>query len=142
MKEIGKEELKPFNLTIVEADYSRGGSKKYVITEKDIKIIGRSGNVGQKDSTLFYKTLSPTDILKEISVIDLDSLKGEYRNRSVKDGKNLGIILKKQNKEKTVFIYHQYQVTIGELVELVNYLIPSNYKIIYKKEFLEHPGKR
>ena len=136
------EKVKPFKATIFDIDYSLGGSNQYIITEKDITILHRPGFIGAKDTIIYYKVLYPTETLMRISETYLDSLKERYVNSMPKDGTQILVKFKKQDKEKTISISNFYHPTIGQLIGLVNNLIPHKLKISYRKESMVHPDLR
>src|SRR6185503_7769733 len=87
--------IEPFEVTILNSDYSMAYSLLTILTNHDLKIVFKGGLVGEKDSILFSKSLGPSDTLQQISNIKLDSLKGYYSKDCISDGSQLSITLKK-----------------------------------------------
>ena len=128
--------LKPFELTVHDEDYSMAYALQYVLTDKDLKIIFKGELEGEKDSTLFKTTLQPSEILSKLSIINIDSLHEHYSNPCIKDGSQVTVKLNKDNKTKTVHLSNYYQADIGLAIELINSLTPKKYKIWYDKIIL------
>ena len=128
--------IEPFLIEVINSDYSRAHSISLVLTNKSLKIIFRGGLEGEKDSILLTKNILPSDTLKKISEINLDDLKAYYSNDCIQDGSQITIKFHKSGKMKTIHLSNYYQTDIGEIIYLVNALVPTKYKIWYDKERL------
>ena len=133
--------LKQFEITIYNSDYSMGYTLQYVLTEKDLKIIFIGGLEGEDDSTLFRVDIQPNVTLNKISNINLDSLQENYTNRCIEDGSQITVRLKKDSKIKMIHLSNYYQADIGLAIELINSLTPEKYKIWYDKKTLLNDQK-
>jgi uncharacterized protein (DUF608 family) len=135
-------DIKPFEANILNSDYSMAYGVSIVLTNKDLKIIFKSDLVGEKDSVLFYKAISPSDTLRQISEIDLNNLKDFYSNSCIQDGSQITVVLKKGVSEKRIHLSNYYQEDIGKLIYLVNSIIPDRYRVWYDKRKLEAEYKK
>jgi hypothetical protein len=129
-------DIKPFNASILNSFYAEAYSVQIVLTEKSLKIIFKSDLVGEKDTTVYSKTLQPSDTLEQIGEINLNQLKNYYDNPCIEDGSQVTVVIKKDNKTKAVHVSNYYQEDIGKIIYLVNSLVPSKYRIWYDKERL------
>ncbi len=137
-----KYDIKPFEVTILNSDYSMAYSVLTVLTEKQLKIIFKSDLVGEKDTLLFFQSLKPSDTLQQISEIHLSELKEYYSNQCIDDGSQVTVTLKKNGKTKSVHLSNYYHDDIGEIIYLANSLVPDKYKVWYDKEKLIADYKR
>jgi len=137
-----KFDIKPFTASILNSFYAEAYSIQIVLTDKNLKIIFKSDLVGIKDTTVFTKTLQPTDTLQQISEIDISKLKDYYENLCIEDGSQITVIIDKDNTTKTVHVSNYYQEDIGKIIYLVNSLVPKEYKVWYDKEELVAEYKR
>ena len=135
-------DIKPFTASIINSDYAAAYSVVTVLSEKELKIIFRSGLVGARDTTVFVKSLRSTDTLKQISEINLSQLKDYYANPCIDDGSQVTVIIQKDNKKKAVHVSNYYQEDIGKIIYLTNSLVPEKYKVWYNKETLIADYKR
>ncbi|TXF75807.1 hypothetical protein [Chryseobacterium sp.] len=134
--------IKPFEVTILDSDYSRAYSVLTILTNKELKIVFKSDLVGGKDSVLFSRPLQPSDILQQISIINLDSLKEYYSNDCIADGSQVTVTFKKNGTGKTVHLSNFYQEDVGKIIGLINSLVPDKYKVWYDKKELITDYKR
>ena len=128
--------IRPFEIVVYNSDYSMAYSHKYVLTEKDLKIIFKSEIEGEKDSTVFKTDLQSNENLNKLSEINIDSLKEYYSNPCIADGSQIFVKLSKDNKIKTVQLSNYYLADIGLTIELINDLTPEKYRIRYDKTTL------
>ena len=126
----------PFELILYDANYSSGYTHKFVLTNKDLKIIFKGELEGEKDTTLFETDLPPNEALKNLSNISIDDLLENYSNPYIEDGSQITVNLKKNNKTKTIHLSNYYQPDIGFAIEFINGIVPAKYKINYNKERL------
>jgi hypothetical protein len=132
-----KYNISPFELEVIDANFSEAYSHTIIITSKELRVVFKSGEVGEHDSLLFLKSLSPSDTLQQISNINLNGLKKIYENICVADGSQIVIISKKNEKTKSVQLSNYYREDIAKIIYLVNDLLPEQYKVFYdKKELL------
>jgi hypothetical protein len=134
--------IEPFIATFITSDYSMARSVEVNLSNSELKIIFKGELVGEKDSILFSKYLQPSDTLQEISHINLDSLQENYSNNCIDDGSQITVILKKDEKEKSVHLSNFYQNDIGKIIYLANSLVPDKYKIWYDRKTLIAEYKR
>ena len=128
--------LTPFNLTVTDYDYSRAYGLKYVLTEKDLKIIFKGELEGEKDTVIFSTDLPPNETLKMLADLNLDSLKESYDNPCIEDGSQISVDFQKENKTKQIHLSNYYQKDIGLAIELINGLTPEKHRIWYDKDEL------
>ena len=126
----------PFQVAIINSDYAMSYSVQISLTDKQIKIVYKSGLEGGKDTLLFSKNIQPSDTLKQISEIDLSKLKHRYSNDCIEDGSQITVILKRGNTIKSVHLSNYFQDDIGKIIYLINSLVPEKYKVWYNKEKL------
>jgi hypothetical protein len=135
-------DIKPFEADIFNSNFSMAYSVLIVLTEKELKIILKSGLIGEKDSLLFYKALALSDTLLQISNLNLSELKEYYSNPCIDDGSQITVIIKKGGKEKSVHLSNYYQDYIGKIIYLANSFVPKKYRVWYDKERLVLGYKR
>jgi hypothetical protein len=128
--------IRPFEVSISNADYSMAYSLLTILTHKEIRVIFQGGLQGEKDSLVFSKLLQPSDTVRQISAINLRKLKAYYSNQCINDGSQVTITLKKGGETKTVHVSNYYQEDIGKIIYLMNTLVPEKYKVWYDKEQL------
>jgi len=128
--------IMPFELILYDAHYSLGYAHKFVVTNRDLTIIFKGELEGEKDTTLFETDLQPNEALKNLSNISIDDLLENYSNPYIEDGSQITVVLKKNNKTKTIHLSNYYQPDIGFAIEFINGIIPTKYKINYNKERL------
>ena len=129
-------DILPFQVAIINSDYAMAYSVQISLTDKQIRILYKSGLEGGKDTLLFSKDIQPSDTLKQISEIDLSKLKNRYSNECTEDGSQITVILKKGDLIKTVHLSNYYQDDVGKIISLINSLVPEKYKVWYNKEKL------
>lgn len=132
----GTGELKPFEISLTSYDYAAAYGLQYLLTDKELKIIFKSDLEGERDSTLFSTTLEPSEKLRTIGNLDLESLKDYYGNPCIDDGSQISVEIKKNSELKTVHLSNFYHQDIGIAIEIMNSLIPEDYKIWYDHERL------
>jgi hypothetical protein len=128
--------LIPFEYTVYDSDFSMAITHQYVLTENTIKIINKAELEGEKDSVLFEANIQSAPALIELSRLNIDSLKKQYKNSGVSDGTQIKIIFKKEDHIKITWVSNFYQPDVGRLIEVINGLVPKRYKIWYDKEQL------
>lgn len=120
--------VKPLRLTIIESSAVPPNETKYELTENRLKISPKY-NWQKKDS---IEIQIPQEILGELSMVRIDSLKDYYVNECIMDGFSIAINLK----NKTVRVTNYYQPQIGFIIETLNSAMPEKYKIYYDKKSL------
>lgn len=131
---------KPFELIVYDADYSMAYALQYILTEQDLHIVYKGDLEGEKDTTIFKAHIGGNDAIKKLTNINIDSLKTNYYNTCISDGSQITVKLTKGTKSKRVHLANYYQADIGFAIELINSLVPENYKIWYdKKSLLNYP---
>ncbi len=136
-QQIQRIDMKPFEVTILNENYSMAYGTLIILTDKELKIFYKSGVIGEKDSLLFSNILSPSDTLVRISELDLNPLKGSYSNPCVEDGSQITVIIRKDGKQKEIRLGNYFQQDIGNLIFLVNMLVPEKYRVWYDRKELE-----
>jgi hypothetical protein len=131
---VGK--IKPFEVTVINSDYSMAYATRTIITRKELKIIFSGQLQGEQPRVLFEKKLDPSEALRLISLVEIDSLKSNYTNPCVFDGLQLTIVFKKRQKKKAVHISNYYQADVAKVLTLMNSLVPSEYQIAYNEQRL------
>jgi len=134
--------VKPFTVSILNSFYAEAYSVQTILTNEDLKIVFKGDLVGEKDTSVFVKSLQPSDTLQQISEINISQLKDYYANPCIEDGSQVTVVIKKGNEKKSVHVSNYYQEDIGKIIYLVNSLVPSKYKIWYDKDRLIADYKR
>jgi len=130
------EVIKPFEITVINNNLGMTYDLRYVLTEKEIKIIFNEDVEVEKDSVIFSDVIQSDEILKHLSYLNIDSFKEYYENPCIEDGSQLKVKLRKDNKTKDIYLSNYYQIDIGLAIELINKSIPEKYKIWYEKDKL------
>lgn len=128
----------PTKIVVYNSDYSLATTLQYVLTQQDIQIIHKAELEGEKDAIFFRTTLNQSIISKQLSQINIDSLKERYDNPCVQDGLQITIVITYGNNIKSVHVSNYYQPDIDNIINLINSLVPSKYTIWYDKEKLMH----
>ena len=139
---IESKNIKPFEASVLNSDYSMAYSVLTILTNEKLQIVFKSDIVGEKDTVLFSKPLQPSDTLQQISNINLDSLKEYYSNDCISDGSQVTVTFKKNGKEKSIHLSNFYQDDVGKVIYLINSLVADKYKVWYDKEKLIADYKR
>jgi hypothetical protein len=129
-------QIQPFEMEITNSNYSNAFSTAYILSQNELKIIFQGELEGEKDTVIFRKHLQPSQSLRSLAAIKLDSLKSYYENPCVRDGSQLIVQIKKDNIEKQVQLNNFYHPDIGIAIELINKLVPKKYIIWYDKKSL------
>lgn len=142
-KDVNKNtKLTPFEVKLVNSDYSTRHSLLFILTEKELKVISKDDEVGKSDSLVLNKRLQQSDTLQQISNINIRGLQDYYYNECIKDGLQITLTIKKDNTQKSIHVSNYYQEDIGKIIYLINSIVPSKYKIWYNKEKLLGDNKR
>ncbi|MDR2147007.1 MAG: hypothetical protein LBE91_11160 [Tannerella sp.] len=128
--------VEPFHLTLIYGVPISFYKMKYEITDKNLKISDISFEL--LPDSVVYETQLSQDILDELSIINMDTLKEDYYTPGIMDGYYISVNLG----NKTVSASNYYLVEIGFVVEKINHLIPEKYKIWYKKEKVSKQQRR
>ena len=129
-------QINPFEIKVTDSNYSMAYGLEYVLTEKDLKIIFKSGLEGEKYSLVYSSGLEANESLKALSELSIDSLQEYYSNPCIDDGSQITVELKKENKSKAIHLSNYYHKDIGLAIGLINELAPEKYRIWYDKESL------
>ena len=92
--------------------------------------------MGESDSILYVKDLTTIEqkIVRDfISTFPLATLKDEYVTPNVDDGDQKLFVFKIGKIEKKIQTSNYYQDDLGSLVNLLNYLVPIEFDIIYEE---------
>lgn len=128
--------IQPFEMTITNSNYSNAYRLAYILSQNELKIIFQRELDGEKDTVIFRKHLRPSQSLLKLTAIRLDSLKSYYANPCVRDGSQIIVMMKKDNRQKQVQLSNFYQPDIGIAIELINKLVPKKQLIWYDKKIL------
>ncbi len=138
------EKPEPFELIVEKHSSFLPHTTMYILTEKDIHIVGRCNIVfagapeDKSIDTAYYAPLMPSGILTELASVDLDSLDTYYQSKCIIIGGNqLTVHFRKGNRYKRVHLSNYYCTEVGEIIEMVNAVTPNEYKIWYGKKELE-----
>jgi len=114
------------------------GRKDKIITINNYKV------VYEKNKAINIKQYSKgeAEINNEIKqqIIDfltenpIESFKTSYSNPEVKDGTVIGFTLKVNNNKKDIFVANYYIKELGELIKIINKLVPNDYLISYRQD--------
>jgi hypothetical protein len=138
-------EITPFEFSVIDYNYSLAYNIRYILTEKALMILygdeferdeGRFTLIEKRNNVLLDAILSPAEDLLKLSQINIDILKASYSNDCVKDGMQSGVKFKKGSKEKRVKISNYHQPEIGHAIEIINNIVPKEYRIHYDKKSL------
>ncbi|MDB5210291.1 MAG: hypothetical protein JWQ30_1118, partial [Sediminibacterium sp.] len=127
---------KPFEISISTKTLVVEGCTLTIVTNNQLSVFQKSYVPGTRDSLLFVRDLSPSDTIQRIEKIRLDKLEKEYANPCIDDGLEITVTSKKGYSTKSVTLANYYQGEVGNLIQLVNSLLPTKYKIWYDKEEL------
>jgi len=126
----------PTKIVVYNSDYSLAITLQYVLTQQDIQIIHKAELKGEKDSVFFNAKLDQLIISKQLSQINIDSLKERYDNPCVQDGLQITVVIYSGKRSKMVHISNYYQPDIDNIIKLINSVVPPEYPIWYDKEKL------
>lgn len=128
--------IEEFEITVSSFNFPMRPFGKVVLKTNELTILKEIRLGKDKDSILFTVKLKPSDTLKIISEINLDSLKNYYSNNCIDDGSQISVLLKKDNTVKSVMLDNYYQNDIGTIIYFINSIVPAKYKIWYDKKQL------
>ena len=128
--------IKEFEITVSSFNFPMRPFGKVVLKKNELTILKEARPAKDKDSILFTINLNPSDTLKMISEINLDSLKNYYSNNCIDDGSQISVVLKKDNAIKSVMLDNYYQDDIGTIIYFINSIVPKKYQIWYDKKQL------
>jgi len=114
-------DTEPFYMTVTYCYPLGFYNMRYEITGRNLKVINAS--YASKLSTV-YETELPQNIIAELSMLRLDSLKEHYFTPTM-DGFSISVNLR----NKTVTASNYYLPEIGIIVETINNFIPEKYKM-------------
>ncbi len=127
--------FKPFEITITNISLAKN-NYKYILTEKQIKVVSGEEVQPNNDSVMFSCNISPNKTLQNLSDLNLDSINEYYENSCIEDGIILKVRIIKDNKTKDILIHNFHLNDIGQAIELINKFVPEKYKIQYNKDKL------
>jgi hypothetical protein len=137
--------VEPFELTIVDYNYSLAYAVLYKITNKDLTVSFRGELENEKVKTLFTTTELSKRSIRKLSNINIDSLSVLYSTACIRDGNIKSIRFTKKGKSKLVQLENYYHAELGSAIELINGIVPEKYKINFNKnkliEKMEKCGK-
>lgn len=126
----------PFEVAIFNGNYGMTHGTSIVLTNTELTITSRD-YINLKDSLLFSKILFPSDTLSRITQLVLPDLKSSYINPCVAGRSNIIITQVKDGMQKKIWVSGYFQQDVGNLICLINMLLPEKYKVWYDKKELE-----
>ena len=127
-------DIKKFKIEIIKYYFGRENIRIIVTHEQ---LMSESSIVlNQKDYTLINRVITHEEssgIKEFLSGFPLDEFKENYYYKGVKDGTQLGFIIKIDDIEKNINVANYYIVELGELVDEVIKLLPEDH-INYNRE--------
>lgn len=126
----------PNKIVVYNSDYSLATTLQYVLTKEDIQITHKAELEGEKDSVFFKTTVNQSIISKQLSQINIGSLKERYDNPCVQDGLQITVVINISGSSKTTHVSNYYQPDIDMIIKLINSIVPPQYAIWYDKEVL------
>jgi hypothetical protein len=131
----GGDELKrEFSVEIYDSDYSQASSRKYRLASSSLQIVLLSGVVGEGDSIVYERLLSKQEKLevKEfVTAFPLTTLQNTYVTPAMSDGDQKVFVFAVGKIKKQVKVANYYQEDLGALINLMNGLVPNEFKISY-----------
>jgi len=131
--------IEPFALSLFKYEHylASGYGDIYLITDSSAEI--RFHHYGFPDSLLYHQKLKPSANLKRLSQLKLDSLDtfNYYHNPNIMDGCQILFDYKKNLITKTIWIENRYNAELGQATELINKLVPEQFKIGYDCEMFK-----
>jgi len=109
---------------------------QYIYKDTDLIILLKRGHEELDDSILFQKKILEPSLLSSIRKISIDSLNPLYENPCIVGGTEIYLIVKKGAKQKLIKLSNYHHPVFGELIELINQNVPSEFKINYDKQEL------
>ncbi|MES2332774.1 MAG: hypothetical protein V4539_24410 [Bacteroidota bacterium] len=128
--------IESFEIEILNSYFAEAYTVSTILTDKQLKIVFKSGIAGTKDRTVFAEALTFSDTLRQIGEMDLTKLKAYYSNPCINDGSQITITLNKDGKTKSIHLSNYYHGAIGKIIYLSNSLVPEKYKVWYDKKIL------
>lgn len=130
--------IEPFELTVINFDYSLAYGIAYKISNEDLQIIFKGELEGEKDTTLFQTKLESSPQLKNLGTIAFyNNLNDSYSNPCIADGSQINVRFVKGEIKKSIHLSNYYQEDIGKIIDLINRIVPSKYQIHYDQNKLE-----
>jgi hypothetical protein len=134
--------LNSFELIVTDFDYSMGYGLQYVLNNEKLKIVMKSDLEGEKDTTMYSANLKPSQVILTLSELNIDGLKEHYKNQCIDDGSQISVLFEKNQKVKSVHLSNYYHINIAPAIELINDLVPKEYKIWYDRKSLLEDQKK
>ncbi len=128
------EEVKSFEIIIVNKYFGR--DKNITTVNQDSIIIEQNVNVGKnylKESHLVSEE-QKSELLNFLQDFPINDFKEAYYNKNVKDGTQLVFSIKINSKEIDIELANYYIKELGELVVIIDKILPKDYSIYYSKE--------
>ncbi len=101
-----------------------------VIFEKNKAINIKEYSKGEKEINKEIKQ----QIINFLIENPIESFKSSYFNSKVKDGTVISFSLKVNDSQKDIFVANYYIKELGELVKIVNSIVPNGYLISYRQD--------
>ena len=129
------EPTQPFDLMVGESTANQDHSYVYNLSESKL-IISELGKDDVQDSIVFSSTNLPQKKVNKLSNIDLESLGVFYSNPCAEREDVKVFRFTKNGTTKQILLRSYYHKDLSVAVELINELVPSEYRIIYNKNSL------
>ena len=126
-----------YSITIYDSDYSLALSLIYELNNEDIRVIFSGELEGESDSIVYERQLTFEEQLKiseYLRSFPINALDSSYIEPYVDDGDQKYFLLKIGKSERKIQTSNHYQRDLGSLVNLVNDLVPAEFKMIYEDD--------
>ncbi len=127
-------DIEKFKIEIIK--YYFGRENIYITITPDEIICETAKKLNRKNYTIFKREMTEgekADLIKFLADFPINDLKENYYYKGVKDGTQLGFIIKIDNIEKNINVANYYIIELGELVDEVIKLLPEDH-INYNRE--------
>lgn len=129
-----EQDIKKFKIEIIK--YYFGRENIYITITPDEIICETAKKLNRKNYSIFKREMTEgekADLINFLADFPINDLKDNYYNKGVKDGTQLGFIIKIDDIEKNINVANYYIVELGELVDEVIKLLPEDH-INYNRE--------
>lgn len=126
---------KKYSIKIIDQDYSMAYTTQYHIFNDSLVIVNIGGIESEQDSCIVNKKINESQTEKVYSFLcslNIMKLKNKYENPFVEDGDRKMVTICFNNIIKTVEINNFYQKDIANLFDVINQIIGTEFKIVYR----------
>lgn len=121
-----------FSVVLYDSDYAQALSRMYRLDRISIRIVMTGSVVGESDSVVYDRQLSESEKLRVADFFGdfpLTALQDHYATPAVEDGDQKVFVFAIGNVEKQVQVANYYQNDLGAVVDLLNSLVPDEFRI-------------